>query len=126
MSKLAKAIDYHTTGNLSAIQNFGYKHTEIYIHTHDNIPKFAREYKIEVKLSAVKWFDPSALIDTGENEPAIRKEVYSTVKRAMIEEVFGEFRPLIIELQSAIYDKNLDRMRQLTAELEHKMFVEGL
>jgi hypothetical protein len=126
MSKLAKAIDYQATRNLSAIQNFGYKYTDVSIYAEENVANFAREYKIEVKLSTVKWFDKTALIDTGENEPAIRQEIYSTIKRAMIEEVFGEFRPLIIELQSAIYDKNLDRMRQLTAELEHKMFVEGL
>jgi hypothetical protein len=126
MSNLAKAIDYYATGNRSAIQNFGYKYTEVSIHSQNNIPKFASEYKIEVKLSTVKWFDQSALIDTGENEPAIREEIYSSIKRAMIEEVFGEFRPIIIELRSAIYDKNLDRMRYLTAELEEKMFVEGL
>jgi hypothetical protein len=77
-------------------------------------------------LSARKWFDETALISSNENASSIRQEVFTSIKRAMIEEIFGEFRPIIIELQSAIYDKNLDRMRRLTAELEHKMFIEGL
>jgi hypothetical protein len=124
MSKLAKAIDYQKTGNVSASQNFGYNYTDISLRAQK--VDFAYEYKIEVNLSTRKWFDETSLISTNENESAIRQEVYSSIKRAMIEEIFGEFRPIIIELQSAIYDKNLDRMRRLTAELEHKMFIEGL
>jgi hypothetical protein len=124
MSKLAKAIDYQRTGNVSAPQNFGYNYTDISFHAQK--VDFAYEYKIEVKLLARKWFDETALISSNENALAIRQEVYSSIKRAMIEEIFGEFRPIIIELQSAIYDKNLDRMRRLTIELERKMFIEGV
>jgi hypothetical protein len=124
MSKLAKAIVYQRTGNTSALQNFGYNYTDISFHAQK--VDFVHEYKIEVKLSTRKWFDETALISSNENASAIRQEVYTSIKRAMIEEIFGEFRPIIIELQSAIYDKNLDRMRRLTAELEHKMFIEGL
>jgi hypothetical protein len=124
MSKLAKAIDYQRTGNVSALQNFGYNYTDISFHTQKT--DFAYEYKVEVKLSARKWFDETALISSNENASAIRQEVYTPIKRAMIEEIFGEFRPIIVELQSAIYDKNLDRMRHLAAELEYKMFHEGL
>ena len=87
---------------------------------------FGREYTVSVKLSTTKWFDDSALIKSSENEDAIKTEILSSIKRAMIEEIFGEFRPIVYELQSAIYDKNQNRMRQLTAELERKMFVEGI
>jgi hypothetical protein len=124
MSKLAKAIDYKKTGNVSAPQNFGYNYTDISFHAQK--VDFVHEYKIEVKLSTRKWFDETALISSNEHASAIRQEVYTSIKCAMIEEIFGEFRPIIIELQSAIYDKNLDRIRRLTAELEHKMFIEGL
>ena len=124
MSKLAKAIDYKKTGNVSAPQNFGYNYTDISFHKQKQ--DFVHEYEIQVKLSARKWFDESVLISSNEHASAILQEVYTSIKRAMIEEIFGEFRPIIIELQSAIFDKNLDRMRRLTAELEHKMFIEGL
>jgi hypothetical protein len=124
MSKLAKAIDYQRTGNVSALQNFGYNYTDISFRQEK--ADFSYEYKIDVKLSCRKWLDETSLISTNENASSIRQEVYTSIKRAMIEEIFGEFRPIIIELQSAIYDKNLDRMRRLTAELEHKMFIEGL
>lgn len=124
MSKLAKAIDYSRTGNVSALSNFQYQYTDVRLLSRQT--DFVKEYKIEVKLSATKWFDDNALINSNENESAIKQEFYSSIKREMIEEIFGEFRPIIIELQSAIYDKNLDRMRRLTAELEHKMFIEGV
>jgi hypothetical protein len=124
MSRLAMAIDYQKTGNISALSKLAYNYTDISFSQHKS--GYAYEFKIEVKLSTKKWLDESTLISTNENDPAIRQEVYSSIKRAMIEEIFGEFRPIIIELQSAIYDKNLDRMQQLTAELEHKMFFEGV
>jgi hypothetical protein len=124
MSRLAMAIDYQKTGNISALSKLAYNYTDISFSHHKS--GYAYEFKIEVKLSTKKWLDESTLISTNENDPAIRQEVYSSIKRAMIEEIFGEFRPIIIELQSAIYDKNQDRMRQLTAELEHKMFFEGV
>lgn len=124
MSKLAKAIDYQRTGNVAALSSLGYNYTDISFHTQK--VDFAHEYKVEAKLSARKWYDETALISSNENPSVIRQEVYASIKRAMIEEIFGEFRPIIIELQSAIYDRNLDRMRRLAAELEHKMFHEGL
>ena len=124
MSKLAMAIHYHATGNVSALSNFDYQYTDVRLHSKQT--DFVKEYKIEVKLSATKWFDNSMLINSTENESAIRQEILSSIKRAMIEEVFGEFRPIIIEMQSAIYDKNQNRLRTLVAELERKMFYEGI
>jgi hypothetical protein len=35
----------------------------------------------------------------------------------VIEEVFGEFRPMIIEMRSALYDDDKTRIRGLLAEL---------
>lgn len=53
-------------------------------------------------------------------------EFAKLMKRQVIQEVFGEFRPLIIEMFTATYDKDTTRVRKLLAELENKMFVEGL
>ncbi len=123
MSKLSQAIDYQFTGNKSilgkpnlnyldvstAVQNVGY-------------PNIAREFKIGVKLQSTKWVDDTQLIHSKENEPAIVSDVLKDLKRAMIEEVFGEFRPLIIEMRSALYDKDNTRVLTLLAEMEQKMF----
>lgn len=124
MSKLAMAMNYRATGNVSALSKFDYQYTDVRLHSQQI--DFVKEYKIEVKLSATKWFDDSMLIESKENDAAIRQEILTSIKRAMIEEVFGEFRPIIIEMQSAIYDKNQYRLRTLVAELERKMFYEGI
>ena len=44
----------------------------------------------------------------------------------MIEEVFGEFRPMIIEMRAALYDEDTSRVRRLLAEMEHSMFADGI
>jgi hypothetical protein len=49
-----------------------------------------------------------------------------SVKRAMIEEVFGEFRPLIIEMRRSLYDEDTQRVRTLLARLEEQMFTDGV
>jgi hypothetical protein len=56
----------------------------------------------------------------------LRSEALRNMKRAMIEEIFGEFRPIILELRASVYDNDLTRMRTLLAELENQMFTDGL
>jgi len=77
---------------------------------------FAKQCKIGVTFEKYTWL-------YGEQEfgPAL-----SDLKRAMIEEVFGEFRPIILEMRAAIYDRDDARMRKLLAELENQMFVDGV
>ena len=53
-------------------------------------------------------------------------EALRDLKRVMIEEVFGEFRPMIIEMRAALYDEDTSRVRRLLAEMEHSMFADGI
>ena len=53
-------------------------------------------------------------------------EALRDLKRAMIEEVFGEFRPMIIEMRAALYDEDTSKVRRLLAEMEHSMFAGGI
>lgn len=128
MSKLAYAINYKATGNVMELSRLGYQYTNVDVRAKQphSLLGFGREYVVSVKLTTTKWFDDSDLIKSMENEDAIKDEIFSSIKRAMIEEIFGEFRPIVYELQSAIYDKNQNRMRQLVSELERKMFIEGI
>lgn len=125
MSKLSLAIDYKATGNITALNKLNYNYIDISINSHTK-QDFMREYEILVKIYAKKWFDEDSLIISKENENAIKQEVYTSIKKAIVEEIFGEFRPIIYEMQSAIYDKDTTRLRLLTSELEHKMFYEGI
>ena len=125
MSKLSDAIDYEFTGNKSYLERPKNNYLDVSTTVQDiGYPSIGREFKIGVKLQATKWVDDTRLIQSNENEPAIVSEVLNDLRRAMIEEVFGEFRPLIIEMRSALYDKDNTRVRTLLAEMEHKMFHE--
>lgn len=48
------------------------------------------------------------------------------VKRAIIEEVFGEFRPKIHELTITIYNRDFEKALVLLTEIEEQMFRDGL
>lgn len=123
MSKLSQAIDYKFTGNKSILQGSNFNYLNVSTAIQDiGYPNISREFKIGIKLEATKWVDDTQLIKSKENEPVIVSEVLKDLRNAMIEEVFGEFRPLIIEMRSALYDKDNTRVRTLLAEMEQKMF----
>ena len=127
MSKLSDAIDYEFTGNKSYLVRPKNNYLNVSTTVQDiGYPSIGREFKIGVKLQATKWVGDTCLIQSNENEPAIVSDVLKDLKRAMIEEVFGEFRWMIIEMRSALYDKDNSRVRTLLAEMEHKMFNEGI
>lgn len=124
MSKLSQAIDYQFTGNKSYLEKPKNNYLDVSIAAQNvGYPNIGREFKIGVKLQAIKWVDDTKLIHSKENEPAIVSDVLNDLKQAMIEEVFGEFRWMIIEMRSALYDKDNTRVRTLLAEMEHKMFT---
>lgn len=124
MSKLSQAIDYQFTGNKSYLEKPKNNYLDVSTAVQDiGYPNIGREFKIGVKLQTTKWVDDTKLIHSKENEPAIVSDVLNDLKQAMIEEVFGEFRWMIIEMRSALYDKDNTRVRTLLAEMEHKMFT---
>ena len=120
MSKLAKAIDATFTGNVKATRDLNLRYTDVQFNVSDRNSD-AREYRLLVKLQQMYYLSASDLAD-GHAKDEVRK----LLTRSMIEEVFGEFRPIIFELQSAMYLEDKQRMITLLTELEHKMFVEGL
>lgn len=79
-----------------------------------------------VEIGAV--FRHKAWIDDNPRRPQGEciVEALKDVRRAMVEEVFGEFRPYLIEMRAALHDGDEDRLRKLLVELEHKMFVEDV
>lgn len=120
MSKLAKAIDYEV-GRESYYRQPPLKltYTDVNFTVSEimTLPYKVKEYKIGVTLGA------KALLD--EVNPA-RHDAIVKIKRAMIEEVFGEFRPMIYNLHTALYDRDTEQAVKILNELEHVMFYEGL
>jgi hypothetical protein len=48
--------------------------------------------------------------------------LFPEAKKILIELIFGEFRPLLAELQLAIYDRNFNDARLLLHKLHKEMF----
>ena len=49
-------------------------------------------------------------------------ECQKDIRRAVIEEVFGEFRPYLSNMRAALYERDDGKVRRLLNELEERMF----
>lgn len=123
MSKLATKIDdvltgQHRTSRLPAVRYTDIKFTSGITH---NQYGFDKEVMLDFRLRTNAWVNEQEW-----NNTEVRSTIIRDLKRSLIEEVFGEFRPLIIELRSSLYDGDTVRTRALLAELENQMFTDGL
>lgn len=127
MSKLSQMIDYTFTGDVAIDRRPKLNYLSATLNTYkDGAALYGtrRHFKLSAKLETSAWLDEDCIIHSVENPTAIQQNVLNDLKRSMVEEVFGEFRPLIIEMRAAIYDKDDTRIRNLLAEFEQRMFVE--
>lgn len=126
MSRLAKAIDYTFTGDVRGAKELGFRFTDVKVSydtpTYNPLRGLEKQVRLGVKLYFDAWLPSEDVLHTN----AVQEEVLRDLKRAMIEEVFGEFRPLIIEMRASLYDGDRARTKKLLAELEEKMFADGL
>jgi hypothetical protein len=121
MSKIAKAIDAVLTGERRATApKFRYADVEMKFST-AVIPHISNGVSLGFKMRKEAWLDEHEW-----DSVELRSEALRNMKRAMIEEIFGEFRPIILELRASVYDNDLTRMRTLLAELENQMFTDGI
>lgn len=72
-------------------------------------------YSIRVKIGADAW------IDDGREGTHIEQAVKQT-QRAIIEAVFGEFRPYFRELHLAVLDGKYDELHEILDRFERQMF----
>ena len=79
-------------------------------------------YNIGVRLGAQVFIND----DMGSEMYAEIKQATYNVKRAVIEEIFGEFRPFLNEMSISLYDRDLDKLQRLLDNLYDKMFSEGI
>lgn len=120
MSKLAKAIDATLTRNVRATRDLNLRYTDIQAGVtpldHLATRLLSKEMFLSVKLQKKVWVEDGHDIEIALHD----------IKRAMIEEIFGEFRPMLIEIRGALYDEDTVRVRTLLAEMEQQMFRDGL
>ena len=118
MSKLAKLIDAAMTGDMRAARGLHPRYIDVTTSVSNELPLGAMSYTYTLGVSLRK------VAVVLESIPI--KEALRDVKRAMIEEVFGEFRPIISEMRAGLYEEDTTRLRSLIAELENSMFNDGI
>ena len=116
MSKLAKVIDAKLSYRNTPSMNL--KYMDIRTGVSEVPPMLGLGTELRVSAMIMKY----AVVPPGvDPEDAVKD-----IKRAIIEEVFGEFRPLIYDMRTALYDGNKAELRKMLGELEDAMFHDGV
>jgi hypothetical protein len=125
MSKLADAftgelIDYYKAPRRNILTNFSAK---TIVDSTASIEYYReRQVKVIAKFEYTGW-----IRDDVKAHPGDENEDYTgflkSVRRQVVEDVFGEFRPMIYEMHTAMYDGDLTRVKTILAKLENQMFV---
>lgn len=114
MSKLAKVIDAKLPYRKIAGMDFKY------LDVRTDVSRSSPTLGLEVCISAT-------IMKHAVVPPDVTPEdAIKDIKRAVIEEVFGEFRPLIYDMRTALYDGNKAELRKMLGELEDAMFHDGV
>ena len=113
MSKLAKTLVEHMTGvrvqNTIPCMSVDYNSIEVPINME------LIQYSLSVK------FEKTFTVSRGKLGEAIKD-----MRRAIIEEVFGEFRMGIIEAKYAAYNRDYEKVLDALHKLDREMFSEGI
>lgn len=117
MSRLSDAITATATGEVKTSRGLNLKYTDIKLAAVSD--GRSKQYKIGMTISKTVFLDNTDVFSS-----EVLPEVMIDLKRALVEEVFGEFRPYLIELRAALYEENTTRARTLLAEMEEQMFVD--
>jgi hypothetical protein len=125
MSKLAKAIEakiYFDNARASTLP--APKYFEVSKEVNEISCEYSKDIQVRigVKFQTQVWISEVELLKS--NAPINAALVHS--KRAMIEEIFGEFRSLLNDINMATYEGDMYKVRDLVAKLENQMFIEGL
>lgn len=122
MSKLAKQINAIFEGKVTESRSM--KYVDVTKSVMDDPVSYNRHYKVSATFEQTRVVDRFGTdVKFSDN---ISEEALKDIKRAIIEEVFGEFRPLLYEMKAAIYDEDFYRLRETLAKFEIEMFHDGI
>lgn len=79
----------------------------------------ATKYRLGVSIEHHAWITTSPRMDGAALTRAIR-----TVKRSIIEDIFGEFRPHFSAIETALLEEDIDAAREALRVMHHHMFSE--
>lgn len=116
MSKLAKTLVEHMTGvrvqNTIPCMSVDYNSIEVPINME------LIQYSLSVKFEKTFTVSRGSRGELG--------EAIKDMRRAIIEEVFGEFRMGIIEAKHAAYNRDYEKVLDALHKLDREMFSEGI
>lgn len=123
MSKLAKNLALHPQAEFKATDKLPSIDVkwQFESETWPRAPMLQKAY-LSVNIQRVCWIHEHSISNNDDN---LNNTIYD-LKRAVVEEVFGEFRQVLIEMRAALHDKDTTKLRGLLAELEKQMFIDGL
>lgn len=119
MSKLARAITAEQLGKRLDIQPMTYANFESVAITNDSPTGIRYRLGVRFEHNVIVHFGPTN--NHNELDCALR-----STKRAMIEDIFGEFRPMLIDLDLALWERDLSKARDILRRLNHAMFDDGM
>lgn len=82
-------------------------------------PAYETSYRIGVSLQHYVWLTEQML---KQSESQALRDAVSVVKDAVIEEVFGEFRPHFRAVQLALWNRDIEAARAALSAMETQMF----
>lgn len=115
MSKLSKAL---TATKHERVADFNYA---TFDETWDpmNPPTDSYRYTITAKMGATIVVNEGLAVETG---GAALTEAVRSAKRALVEEMFGEFRQPLIEINIAAMHRDYETVKRLSNQLLDNMF----
>lgn len=123
MSKLAKSLQVLDTGQRAVKSAYPYHYTNISSEWSTEQNDFIyKKYTIGVNFQSTVYISDN-LVQLNDN--TLYEAVKST-KKAVIEEIFGEFRAPMLNIMVALYDQDVIRAKTLLAQLEMQIFHEGI
>lgn len=125
MSKLAKCIDAKILYNeYRAVKLPTPKYFDVGVEAKEVVLDYKREVQVRIgaHFECRVWITDAQL----KQSDAAITHAKTRIRRAMIEEMFGEFRSILTDINVATYEGDMHKVRELVEKLEHQMFVEGL
>ncbi len=122
MSKLANAVYAKETGRRAKSPLNSVTVTESWHNSPDSAvwnPRFLKEYRVEVGLRHNILLTEEII---HASESAALAEAIAMVKDAVIEEVFGEFRPHFRAINLALWNQDFDAALKALRVMEDQMF----
>ena len=117
MSKLARAITAEQLGKRLDTQPMTYVNFDSVAVANDS-PTGIR-YRLGARFEHNIIIGPANSYD--ERDHALR-----STKQAMIEEMFGEFRSMLIDLNLALLERDMSKALYILRRLDHAMFQDGM